>query len=449
MAESVTRFEGPDHTLPVVVRPSSLPVCLVLSSAPMASQWRSFIEEAGFQIEVLRLASSTRPSLVVVFSEFAPARMDLAWPGLSAVPTLLVTACGAAVLTDAEGEVHLVPGSRLDELASLLLRRSHPRPGGQTQMIGETEVARDLRLRVARVGASEAGVLVTGKSGTGKELVVAMLHEHSHRRRGPLVCVNCAALPDTLVESELFGHERGAFTGASSRREGAFIRANGGTLFLDEIGDMSLYSQAKLLRAIDSRRVALLGGGKETPIDVRIVAASNRDLHLMMRKGTFRQDLYFRLAVVDICVPPLRDRIADVPLLVNHLVRELSSRSGFLVQGASDLVLTLLKDYAWPGNIRELKNLIEAALVTCSGSQIEVTDLPQTFCQRLCLPGAEERDRILTTLKSVNGNKSLAAKRLHWSRVTLYRKLASHGIEYSSVVESDDSAELARKSIPV
>jgi len=439
MFESMTRFVGSDQTVLAGAGSAARPVCLVLSSAPIASQWRSVIEEAGFQIEVRSLASCPRPGLVVVFSGLAPTRMDLAWPGLSVIPTLLVTTCGAAVLTDFRGQVHLVPSSRLDELSSLL-RRSHPVSGGQTQMIGESDAARNLRLRVARVGASEASVLVTGETGTGKELVVSMLHEHNHRHRGPLVCVNCAALPDTLIESELFGHEKGAFTGASSRRDGAFIKASGGTLFLDEIGDMSLYSQAKLLRAIESRRVALLGGGKEIPIDVRIVAASNRDLHLMMRKGSFRQDLYFRLAVVEICVPPLRDRIADVPLLVNHFVRELSSRSGFLVEGASGLVLTLLKDYAWPGNIRELKNLIEAALVTCSGSQIEVTDLPQTFCQRLCLPGAEERDRILTTLKSVNGNKSLAAKRLHWSRVTLYRKLASHGIEYSSAVESGDSA---------
>jgi len=438
MVESVTPFLGSDQTVPAGAGSSARPVCLVLSPAPLASQWRSFLENAGFQVEVRYLAGCSRPSLVVVFSGFAPTRMDLAWPGHSVVPTLLVTACGAAVLTDSTGEVHLIPSSRLDELSSLL-RRSHPVPGGQTQMIGESDAARNLRLRVARVGASEASVLVTGESGTGKELVVSMLHEHSHRCRGPLVCINCAALPDTLVESELFGHERGAFTGASSRRDGAFIKANAGTLFLDEIGDMSLYSQAKLLRAIESRRVALLGGGKEIPIDVRIVAASNRDLHLMMRKGTFREDLYFRLAVVEIRVPPLRDRVTDIPLLVNHLVRELSSRSGFLVQGASDLVLTLLKDYAWPGNIRELKNLVEAALVTCTGSQIEVTDLPQTFCQRLCLPGAEERDRILTTLKSVNGNKSVAAKRLHWSRVTLYRKLASHGIEYASAVETGDS----------
>ena len=430
----MTRFASSDQTGPAGASSSARPVCLVLSPAPLASPWRSVLEGAGFQIEVRCLAGSTRPSLVVVFSGFTPTRMDLAWPGLAVIPTLLVTAGGAAVLADPHGAVHLVPSSHLDELASLL-RRSHPITGRPTQMIGESDVAQDLRLRVARVGASEASVLVTGESGTGKELVASMLHQYSHRSRGPLVCVNCAALPDTLVESELFGHEKGAFTGAFSRRDGAFIKANGGTLFLDEIGDMSLYSQAKLLRAIESRRVALLGGGREIPIDVRIVTASNRDLHLMMRKGTFRQDLYFRLAVVEIRVPPLRDRVTDVPLLVNHLVRELSSRSSFLVEGASDLVLTLFKDYAWPGNIRELKNLIEAALVTCTGSQIEVTDLPQTFCQRLCLSGAEERDRILTTLKSVNGNKSLAAKRLHWSRVTLYRKLATHGIEYSSAVE--------------
>ena len=219
-------------------------------------------------------------------------------------------------------------------------------------------------------------------------------------RFSQFVCVNCAALPESLVESELFGHEKGAFTGAISRRDGAFIRADRGTLFLDEIGDMTLYAQAKLHRALESRRVSRLGGSAEVPVDVRIVAASNLDLKQMIRKGTFRQDLFFRLAVIEITVPPLRSRIADVPLLVRHLAAELGQRVGLEVEVASETVINLLKTYSWPGNIRELKNLIEATLVNCTGPRIEVTDLPDAFFQRHGLPvsGRAGTDRHYTKI---------------------------------------------------
>ena len=405
------------------------PVCAVPCADSLDPDWRNAIEEAGFRIEDLSAVRAPSADLLVVFGGRTSDRLASPFLAQRIVPLIFVTVSGVIILTDSMARMHVLPYYPVDQVFALFRSLNPTLPDG-TEMIGQSDACQDLRRRVMSVATSTANVLIAGESGTGKELVAAMIHEHSPRRKGPLVCVNCAAIPDALFESELFGHEKGAFTGAASRRDGAFLKGNSGTLFLDEIGDMSLYAQAKLLRVIESRRVARLGSGQELAVDVRIVAASNRDLETMMRKGLFRQDLFFRLAVVELTVPPLRNRSEDIALLIDHFSQVFSKRAGMVVSGASDSVLELLKKYAWPGNIRELRNLIEAALITSSGHQIEMGDLPESFCKRLCLPDTGERDRILTTLKSVNGNKSLAARCLHWSRVTLYRKLATHGIEY-------------------
>jgi two-component system response regulator HydG len=288
-----------------------------------------------------------------------------------------------------------------------------------------------------------ATVLLLGVSGTGKELLARGIHENSARASRPFVPINCAAIPESILEAELFGYEKGAFTGATARREGRFEAAHGGTLFLDEIGDMSRHVQVKLLRVLQEGEIERLGGGgRAIPIDIRLIAATNVDLARAVREGRFREDLYYRLNVVPINVPPLRDRREDVALLVQHFVRLYAEKNGKNITGCSRRAIELLSDYAWPGNVRELENAIERAVVLSRESSIGEDDLPRevrdasgaggglsshggpALSFSIGTPLAEIEMRVIhETLRQTKGDKRLAAKLLGIATRTIYRRL--------------------------
>src|SRR6185503_6014856 len=234
---------------------------------------------------------------------------------------------------------------------------------GIHQLVGQSEPMRRVRQLIQTAASSEATVLIQGESGTGKEIIANAIHAHSKRARGPLVKMNCAAVPETLLESELFGHEKGAFTGADRRRIGRFEQAEAGTLFLDEVCEMHPRLQAKFLRALQEREIERLGGSPPIPVDVRIIAATNRDLEKALAEGALREDMYYRLNVILLRVPPLRERMDDVPILAMHFLKKYAAREGVSTSGVTDDAMNVLLSYAWPGNVRELENAIERAVV--------------------------------------------------------------------------------------
>jgi two-component system response regulator HydG len=301
-------------------------------------------------------------------------------------------------------------------------------------MMGASPAMRELFDLVKRVGDSRATALIEGESGTGKELVARACHALSPRATGPFVAVNCAALAPGVLESELFGHERGAFTGAHATRAGRFEAAHGGTLFLDEIGELDARLQAKLLRAVEEREVTRVGGNDPIPLDVRLVAATNRPLRDRVAAGAFRADLFFRLNVVRIAVPPLRDRTGDIALLARAFLDELSAEHGVDRPALDDALVRRLEELPWPGNVRELRNCIETMLLT-GGPRLTLQDLPAdapAAAPRPPLsmrPIAEvERELILNTLKDLEGNRTRAAKALGISARTLYRRIKELGL---------------------
>jgi DNA-binding NtrC family response regulator len=303
-------------------------------------------------------------------------------------------------------------------------------------LIGETPCMRKLKEYIIRAAAIDCNVLITGETGTGKERVADLIHQRSSRQGKPMVYINCAALPENLLESELFGYERGAFTGASWSNPGKLRLAEGGTVFLDEVFEMSSYMQAKILRVIDTRGFYSLGGKKQISLNIRIVAATNQNLERSLEQGTFRKDLFFRLNVARIHLPPLRERQADIPLLLEHYLQEMNRRFGRQVEGFTPEVMELLLGYYWPGNIRELKNLVEALFINLPSKRISLVDLPESF-QRLrenLERPSGERERVLMALLGTDWNKSKAAQKLHWSRRTLYRKLEKYEIHSSKVI---------------
>jgi DNA-binding NtrC family response regulator len=307
------------------------------------------------------------------------------------------------------------------------------RPGtvasGLIRLIGESPRMQEIKAYLCKVASTDTNTLITGETGTGKELVAALIHQNSGRQQQRFVCINCAALPDSLLESELFGYERGAFTGAHARKEGKLKLADRGTVFFDEIGDMSPYAQAKILRAIESKEVDRLGGKASIPLDIRIIAATNRDLEQLMVEEKFRPDLFFRLNVANIYLPPLRDRKEDLPALCDHYICDMNRRFGLQVEGLTDEALAFLLRYEWPGNVRELKNLIEAIFVNLPAQKITLMDLPEQFRRRFGEAddlSHDERDRVLSALLSTNWNKGKAAQKLRWSRTTLYRKMVKY-----------------------
>jgi two-component system, NtrC family, response regulator HydG len=305
------------------------------------------------------------------------------------------------------------------------------------QLIGSSPSFRRTMTLVEQVAGSSATVLVQGESGTGKELVARTIHELSARRLGPFVAVNCAALPETLLESELFGYEKGAFTGAAGRKEGRFELADGGTLFLDEVGDLSLVTQPKILRVLQEGEFERLGATRTLRVDVRIVAATNRELGQMVRDKRFREDLYYRLNVITVTVPPLRERRDDIPMLALHFLRIYAAKNNRRLDGFTDEALRRLEAYAWPGNVRELENVIERGVVLAHGSLIDVGDLPdeiagaetqglvsQAITALVGTPLSEVERRLLDeTLRIAKGNKTLTAKLLGIDVRTVSRKL--------------------------
>ena len=305
----------------------------------------------------------------------------------------------------------------------------------QGNMIGVSPAFKQMMTLIRQVADSSATVLIQGESGTGKELVAQTIHARSARTKGPFVAVNCAALPETLLESELFGYEKGAFTGAAGRKEGRFELADGGTLFLDEVADLSAVTQPKILRVLQEGEFERLGGTRTLRVDVRIVAATNQDLAQMVREKRFREDLYYRLNVITINVPPLRERREDVRVLAQHFLRVYAAKNNRKLEGFTDEAIRRLEAYAWPGNVRELENVIERGVVLARGAQMDVADLPEEIAGatplpegvlsvRIGTPLAEVEQRLLEeTLRVTRGNKTLTAKLLGIDPRTVSRKL--------------------------
>ncbi len=318
-----------------------------------------------------------------------------------------------------------------------ILRRQLRDRGAFGELVGNSEAMQRVYSLIEQVASSSASVLITGESGTGKELVARTIHNLSPRRDAPFLAINCSAIPDTLMESELFGHEKGAFTGAVSRRHGCFELANTGTLLLDEIGEMPTMLQAKLLRVIEERVVHRLGSRKDLPVDVRILAATNKEPHGAVRDGTLREDLLYRLNVITIHLPLLSERLEDLPLLTQHLITRLAAKHNRPARFISPAALDALRFHSWPGNVRELRNVIERAVVICSGEQIERHHFaPYPFDQRQRLRAEDtvtfpvgtplkeiERQMILRTLDKTGNNKTRAAQLLKISLKTLHNKL--------------------------
>ncbi len=301
-----------------------------------------------------------------------------------------------------------------------------------SSIIGGAPPMMELMDMIRYVAPTEATVLVAGESGTGKELVAECLFRNSERHNGPFIKVNCAALAETLLESELFGHEKGAFTGADRRRDGKFVQADGGTLFLDEIGETSPAMQVKLLRVLQEHELQRVGGEETLRVDVRIIAATNRNLEEEVKKGNFREDLYYRLNVVMLTVPPLRKRREDIPLLVEHFVKKFAEKNRRTVECVTPACLGLLCRYPWPGNVRELENAIERGVILMRGDQLTEKSLPLTIQRQDDADSPDERpaslfeaerNMILQTLAETSGNKSEAARRLGITRKTLQNKL--------------------------
>lgn len=304
----------------------------------------------------------------------------------------------------------------------------------ETAIIGESPKMQELLEMISYVAPTEATVLIYGESGTGKELVAEALHNNSERRGGPFIKVNCAALAESLLESELFGHEKGAFTGADRQRDGKFVQADGGTLFLDEIGETSQAMQVKLLRVLQEQELQRVGGEETVKVDVRIIAATNRDLEEEVKKGNFREDLYYRLNVVMLTSPALRERDGDIPLLVQHFVEKFATKNRRTVSRVIPECMALLCAYPWPGNVRELENAIERGVILMRGDELTEKSLPLSV-QRFNHQDQEsvsrqpaslfeaEKKLILETLEKTEGNKSEAARRLGITRKTLQNKL--------------------------
>jgi len=322
---------------------------------------------------------------------------------------------------------------------------------GSYEMVGESPALETIQAQIDRVAPSNGRVLILGESGTGKELIARAVHKNSKRASGPFIKVNCAAIPEELIESELFGSDKGAFTGAVKTRDGKFLQADGGTLFLDEIGDMSLSVQAKVLRALEQGEFERVGGSETIKVDVRVLAATNKDLESQVAKGEFREDLFFRLNVVPVTAPPLRDRSDDVPLLVTHFLQQYAEANDFRPKDVAPEAMAMLRDYAWPGNIRELKNMVERLSIMVQDDTIGLADLPSLEGLDI-LPKSDssgtgnlpkissgmtlrevrehaEQGYILQALDACSGNVTQAAKTLGIERTNLHKKIKYYELE--------------------
>jgi len=322
-----------------------------------------------------------------------------------------------------------------------LLKRNLSQQFDRQNIIGRSPAMAKLLETVAQVAPSEATVLLTGESGTGKELIAGAIHFNGHRKEAPFIKINCAALTETLLESELFGHEKGAFTGADRRKEGCFVQANGGSLFLDEVSEMPLTMQVKLLRVLQEREITRVGGEKVIPVDVRVITATNKDLLQLVKQGAFREDLYYRLNVVGLEIPPLRTREDDIPLLAQHFIEMFASKNKKEIKAFTPKAMDSLLRYDWPGNVRELMNAVERGVVLSQSEYLDDSDLrifhgdshensgPVMLSHDTTRPLEEvEKETVLRTLESAGGNKSETARRLGVTRKTLHKKLKKYGV---------------------
>ncbi len=338
------------------------------------------------------------------------------------------------ILEAAEQEIDLRRESR--RIASQLERGA-----GFGDFVGTSKAMREVYELLSNIATSDASVIITGESGTGKELAARTIHELSSRSKGPFIAVNASAIPENLMESEMFGHERGAFTGATGIQSGCFELANRGTLFLDEIAEMPASLQPKLLRVLEDRRVRRVGGSQEFLVDVRVLAATNKEPREAVESGKLREDLFYRLNVFTVALPPLRDRKTDIPLLAHAFIREFNAKHNSKVESCRSETLDLLKSYSWPGNVRELRNIMERAVILAKGSWIEPTHLPAYILgsptaegsSKLVLPmgvtAAEaEKELILKTLRLTGNNKAEAARQLGLDVKTIRNKLKTYGI---------------------
>ena len=330
--------------------------------------------------------------------------------------------------------------SREVESENRALREQLDTKFGLENILGHSPVMQEVFDTIRQVAPTRATVLIEGESGTGKELVARAIHQIGPRAKGPFVPVHCAALSKTLLESELFGHEKGAFTGAAERRSGRFEMADGGTLFLDEIGEIDAAVQVKILRVLEEHKFERVGGNETIEVDVRLVAATNRNLKKMVEEGKFREDLFYRLYVVNIHLPPLRERMGDIPLLTQHFLQEFATENQKPVAGITPDAMDLLSAYRWPGNVRELRNVVERMVVLARSDKLTVRDLPPnirelaggkqtgvTLGGNLTLEAAEKQ-LMIQALKQHDGNRTLAAKQLGISRRTFHRKLNEYGL---------------------
>ena len=443
--------------------------------------WRVALASSGS--EALEVARREHPSVVIT---------DLMMPGMSGesllralkavspeIEVVLMTAYGtveSAVAAMKEGAYDFITkplkrqavvksvrqalekSSLVAENRALRARLATFDPGAEGGLLGSAPAFRAVLETLRQVAPTNASVLLVGESGTGKELAARLVHDRSPRARGPFVAVNCAAIPESLLESELFGHERGAFTGAAGRKEGRFERAHGGTLFLDEIGELTAAVQVKLLRVLQDGLIDRLGGTGPVQVDVRIVTASNRDLAAEVKAGRFREDLYYRLDVVTVRLPPLRERREDLPLLATAFLRRLAAANGRPVTGFTPAAMGALEAAPWPGNVRELLHAVERAVILARGSLVDVGDLPEGLRGAATGPGAAttagpaalvippgtpldevERLVIRETLRQTRGDKTLAAQILGIAPRTIYRKLDRD--EAGRLVERSGEAE--------
>ena len=329
---------------------------------------------------------------------------------------------------------------RHERLENRRLTRTLDRSERLSNLLGRSPAMRRIADLILDIANSDSHVLLQGESGTGKEVVARIIHEESHRSNGPFIVVNCAAYAETLIQSELFGHEKGAFTGAIRRKPGRFEQANGGTIFLDEIGEISLPTQVVLLRVIQDRQFERVGGEETISTDARIVAATNRELTQAMAQGIFREDLYWRLNVISINVPPLRERREDIPQLISNFVDLFNTRLGKNIRSFSKDTMDLIFAHYWPGNVRELENAVERAMVLAKGEHIIPDNLPAQLrlqeplirdSERMANLDKVERDHVLSVLEECHWNKFMAAKMMGISRSTLYSKIKKHGLRKS------------------
>ena len=389
-------------------------------------------------LDVLKAVKDTSPdSVVLIVTAFASTE--------SAVEAMKLGAYDYLPKPFQVDEVQLkirnALGSRRLSTENMLLKREVAAKTSQARLIGKSDAMQKVLDVIKKVADTKSNVLICGESGTGKELVARAIHANSARARMPFVPVNCSALPETLLESELFGYMKGAFTGAATNKAGLFEVANGGSIFLDEIGETTPATQVKLLRVLQHREVIPVGATDAEPIDVRLIAATNRNLEESIRRGSFRQDLFYRLNVITIHLPPLRDRRDDIPLLAEAFLRRNEPRGEQHVKRLSEATLEVLGGYTWPGNVRELENALERAIILTPGEVIEPDSLPERVRERRAEPLVSERVQVNPTLDAIerayilwvlqgeDGNKTRAAEVLGIDPSTLHRKLARYGLD--------------------